>query len=541
MDLSTFTNSLLSLSIIFFKLKIYILIKFYQVLRSVVPLCLGQYSTKTTTADKIRLMDTLNSFITISRDHGFRISDIPELTWTDIPNLYLNELNEGEKIVKSKALIGLSIQVSSLSDTHRGNLYDRLCLEIDNGDQELKNSTHSTLLIYARRHPKEIQDILQDRLKIDINVPKQILENRLEALSSISKIPDLAPEILPSILKIAISEEPQSSAALSCLQTLLITENPEFDIHNYLENDCRAIGSLIESVDKDFERMRLVSNICCSIVRKLSPAAQEIVMEKHFSNLRSKIAEDIVLLEGIITPLASEIVKAISIEVLGQFFEIGLKSTEGETQASACRLVSILVNKIGEGEILGRHLNIFRETLSQVIEAESSFEEKKAAVVMHTWLTKSLVIRGSKESQDFLDYQMNMLKNEDIGEFAGEQFKSLVDRNERTLTEENSCTVKIFYKQRVFQNVIRWNGMFEEGARQNYLIALSHLVEESPVELLSVQLAKVCSIECIIWEFTGIGDINKFFLEFLILFQACIVEKLVLKFQGKSLRILNDN
>lgn len=44
-----------------------------QVLLEVVPLCLGQYSTKTSQSDKVTLMETLNNFIKISTDFGFTI------------------------------------------------------------------------------------------------------------------------------------------------------------------------------------------------------------------------------------------------------------------------------------------------------------------------------------------------------------------------------------------------------------------------------------------------------------------------------------
>ncbi|XP_015111644.1 MMS19 nucleotide excision repair protein homolog [Diachasma alloeum] len=464
-----------------------------HVLRAVIPLSLGQYSTKTRTADKISLMETLNSFIKISGAHGFKISDVPELSWTDIPNLYLNELHEGENALKARALVGLAAQVSSLSEPHRQGLYGRLCEEIDAGGEELEAACHLVLSVYGREHCGEVQGLLQERLKVDVDVPGKLLENRLKALSSVAKIPDLGAGILPCVLGVAVSGGfESSSAALRCLQGLLLDEKGEFDVHNYLEHDCGAVERLVESVgDGNVERMRLVANICCLIVRKLRPEAQRIVVERHFRGLRARIAEDIVLLEGILTPLAPEVVETIPIDVLEQFFEISLKSPDGESRSSACRLVSILVNKIGEGETLGRHLRVFREVLTQILEGENGGGGKRAAVVMLTWLTKSLILRGSRESQDFLDYQINVLKNEDVGEFAGEMFRVLIDRGERTLTEENRCAVKIFYKQRVFQSVIQQNGQFEGAARQNYLIALSHLVQEIPVELMSMHLMKI--------------------------------------------------
>lgn len=47
-----------------------------HVLRIIVPLCLAEYSTKTSVSDKTTLLETLNNFIKISSDHGFNISSM---------------------------------------------------------------------------------------------------------------------------------------------------------------------------------------------------------------------------------------------------------------------------------------------------------------------------------------------------------------------------------------------------------------------------------------------------------------------------------
>lgn len=80
---------------------------------------------------------------------------------------------------------------------------------------------------------------------------------------------------------------------------------------------------------------------------------------------------------------------------------------------------------------------------------------------------------------------------EDIGEYAGEKINVLIDKNETTLSIDNHCNVKIFYKQRIFQNFLQQYQQFEENSRQNYLIALVHLIEEVPMELLLMHLSKV--------------------------------------------------
>ena len=89
---------------------------------------------------------------------------------------------------------------------------------------------------------------------------------------------------------------------------------------------------------------------------------------------------------------------------------------------------------------------------------------------------------------------MNILRLEPIGSCIPEEFKSLVDKNEGTLTEENFCTIKIFYKQRIFQNLIQLNNDFNTKARQNYLRALAYVVEEVPIDLPIRHLERVSFI-----------------------------------------------
>lgn len=84
-----------------------------------------------------------------------------------------------------------------------------------------------------------------------------------------------------------------------------------------------------------------------------------------------------------------------------------------------------------------------------------------------------------------------MLRIDAIGSYVPEEFRTLVNKSENTLTEENFCTIKIFYKQRIFQHVIHLEKGFEGQPRQNYLVALAHLVEEVPIELPFMHLEGV--------------------------------------------------
>lgn len=78
-----------------------------------------------------------------------------------------------------------------------------------------------------------------------------------------------------------------------------------------------------------------------------------------------------------------------------------------------------------------------------------------------------------------------------MGQFVSEQYQILVSKYEDTLIVENFCNVKIFYKQRVFEYLLRQTISFTSSSRQNYLIALVHLLEQMPEELLFLHLTEV--------------------------------------------------
>jgi len=84
-----------------------------------------------------------------------------------------------------------------------------------------------------------------------------------------------------------------------------------------------------------------------------------------------------------------------------------------------------------------------------------------------------------------------LLTHDEIGQFIGERYQILVSKHEDILIMENFCEVKIFYKQRVFEYLLRQNGNFISTMRQNYLIALVHSLEQMPEELLFLHLVEV--------------------------------------------------
>ncbi|XP_015600942.1 MMS19 nucleotide excision repair protein homolog isoform X2 [Cephus cinctus] len=467
-----------------------------QVLRAIVPLCLGQYSSKTATSDKVALIETLNSFIAISESYNFTIGSLPELTWTDIPYLYLNELTTQDTELKKKILFGLTVQKRSLNELHRTSLYDRISSEIERMNNEIRGVCHTSLLSFGQLYPNEILSVINNKLSVDIDsVESAVITCRLEALTAVARVPELGPEVLAKIVAVATSNNSEKSlAALSCLRKLVSTRNNDFDIHSFLYKEYNAIDRLVTSETGDFnQRLNLISNICRFIVRQLDVEDQQAVVNRYTDILINKISENnVVLLEGLLTPLRRNVYIQNSDTLLENLCNLAICSTSVDARRVSCKLISVLINKMEDGEHLERILNCMRERITDVLESEDSdINTKRATVSLHTWLTKAVITKGSWSSQDYLNYQLNMLRNDRVGYDAALAFTSLADKSEDTLTEENFCNIKIFYKQRIFQNVIQLNSTFDSESRQNYLIAITHLLQEVPHELLFMHLTQL--------------------------------------------------
>ncbi|XP_023290256.1 MMS19 nucleotide excision repair protein homolog isoform X2 [Orussus abietinus] len=470
-----------------------------QVLRSIIPLCLGQYSTKTSFVDKTIIMETINNFIRISDAFGFSIKSVPELAWTDLPLLYLNELNTEAEELQSKVLQGLIAQKSYLNDVHRATLYEVICKKIDFTSNEVETVCCSCLLAFATLYPGEVLNVVTEKLSIDVDITVPILTRRLKALSIVAKVPEIGHEVLPKIVAATAARDVELGlTALSCLCRLVAEKNGgHFDINKYLHDNCNVIERLLLSESGDtYERLHLISKICRSIVRRLDIESQQAVLNKYGTLVNKRSLESsVILLEGIITPLRPNVIVPKIDELLNNLCNLAIESSDVDCKNTACKLISVLINKMAEDEHIEKLLNRLRERIMEILNnSDASIEVTKAAATLHVWLTKALIMKGSRISQDLLNYHISILKHSKVGLDAAKEFQILTNRQEDSLTEENFCTIRIFFKQRIFQNLVQARHLFTSDSRENYLIAVTHLLEEVPTELLFMYLNELVSL-----------------------------------------------
>lgn len=93
------------------------------------------------------------------------------------------------------------------------------------------------------------------------------------------------------------------------------------------------------------------------------------------------------------------------------------------------------------------------------------------------------------------------------------EFKTLMDKNEDTITKENGCKFMFLYKQRIFEDLLIEN-VFDGNERRNFLIALTTALEEVSVELLCIHIQTVSHYNLLI--------INKIIL-FNFIYSFCVI------------------
>lgn len=466
-----------------------------QGLKVIVPLCLGQYSTKTSMIDKIIFIETLNTFIKIAVDHGFNIKDIPELAWTDIPQLYLNELLTPNEELQSRILSGLTLQKTYLNEVHRSLLYDKIYTLIESNSNELRALCHTSLLNFATLYPCEVTALIKEKYQLNTGEETKVQIRKLEVLAAVAKTRNLGSDVLPQIVSQTNSDNFQiSCTALSCLHRLVATKRVDYDVQHYLYEKCNIIEKLsaLYVTHRD-QRLDLISNIFRLVVRNFTFEEQQRVANKYVPILSGHVSEiDSILIMNLLIPLRKDVDLAIDNNVLENLYNLAVNSVHSNVRLATCKFIAVILNKMNiTSEYFEHALLYFNDRVKDNLSSDSDIDVKRATACLKVWMTKAIITKGFRDVEMFLDELTNTLKHDQVGQYVGTEYKILTSKDESTLVSENFCNIAILYKQRVFEHLIKKKSEFENASKQNYLTALVELLEEVPVELLLMHLTKL--------------------------------------------------
>lgn len=465
-----------------------------QILQVVVPLCIGQYSTKNSLNDKIALIETLNNFMKICSNYDFCIQDVPELSWTNIPQTYLDGLTIESFELKSKIFFGLTIQKAHLNDVQRSTLYNAICNEIETGCDKIQIICHTTIIDFAALYLEEISMLVKEKLLSNSDeTDVELLKRRIKALSAIAKIRQLGCVILPKIVTM-LTDTVDTDICITILlniQKLVALKKSDYNIHQFLYKECHIIDKLISYETNVVDHKMLISNICQLIIRSLTIEEQRAIVAKYAAALDTKIPEtDVTIMMNLFISLRKDINLNLNNNTVENLYNLATSNCNLNIRQTSCKFLSVLLNKMKVSD-LDRIVSYLEDKINNNLNANNDIELKQHTVHFQIWMTKALVMRGYAKSQYFLENLTHLLTHDEIGQFIGERYQILVSKYEDILITENFCDVKIFYKQRVFEYLLRQNINLTSTTRQNYLIALVHLLEQMPEELLFLHLTEL--------------------------------------------------
>ncbi|XP_014487511.1 PREDICTED: MMS19 nucleotide excision repair protein homolog [Dinoponera quadriceps] len=464
-----------------------------QVLLAIVPLYIGQYSTNISWDDKTELIETLNGIMKICSDHGICIQDIPELRWTNISQIYLDSLTAENIKLKSKIFLGLAIQKSCLNKEQRFILYNAICDQIDTGCDEIQITCHTTILEFSVLYPQEIILLVKERFLFNADEAKvDLLKRRITTLLAIAKLRELGCTILPEIVTMLtnnINNDVYITVLLN-IQKLIASGKFDFNVHQFLHEKCHIIDKLVSYEANVIDHKMLICNVCQLIIRSLTVEEQHMIVMKYAKALNAKFPKtDVAMAMNLLIPLRKDVNLHISDDIIENLCDLAISNDSPQyTREITCKFLSVLLNRMKVGD-LDRIVSYLEGRISSNLKADIDVELKHT-VDLQIRMTKALIMRGCGKSQDLLENLTSLLTHGRVGRYVSQQYQILVS-NDDVLTEENSCDIKILYKQRVFEYLLRQNSNFVNSARQNYLIALVHSLEQMPRELKLLHLAEL--------------------------------------------------
>lgn len=333
--------------------------------------------------------------------------------------------------LQSKILFGLTIQKAYLNEVHRTLLYDKICNLIGTNCNEIKILCHSALLSFATLYSNEISTLIKEKFQLNtgkylilefsepdcfklfiiLNVSDEekieIRIRKLKVLATVAKIYKLGVEVLPQIvLQTNVANFDISFTALTCLHRLVATTAIDYNILQYLYDECHIIQKLAAlNINPMDERLDLVLNICRLIVRNLMIEEQQNLVNKYISVLSEQSSEfDAALVMNIFIPLYQDVDLAINVNLLQNVHNLALYSQHSNIRLIACKFIAVILNKFDDSNKYFQHaLSYFKEAINNNLNSDTNIEIMQASASLQIWLTKAIIIKGSRDVEIFLD------------------------------------------------------------------------------------------------------------------------------------------
>lgn len=230
-------------------------------------------------------------------------------------------------------------------------------------------------------------------------------KRRIRALTAIAKIRELGRAILPKIVAMLTNDVDTDVCvtALLNIQKLLAVKQPDFNVHQFLYEECRIIDKLISYETSVVDHKMLISNVCQLIIRNLTLEEQRTIVTRYAAALNAEIAEnDVAVIMNLLIPLRKAVKLDVSGSVIENLYDLAIGNLSPDIRRTTCKFLSTLSNKMELAD-LDRFVSCLEDKIDSNLKADTDLELKQRTVDLQIWLTKALVMRGCEKSQHFLE------------------------------------------------------------------------------------------------------------------------------------------
>ncbi|XP_065211262.1 MMS19 nucleotide excision repair protein [Planococcus citri] len=499
----------------------------------------------------IMQLTSLKSILSSCITFNIRCNEIPELSevWNEVPKLFLKQCESDNVEVKAIAIQATTAILRLFNDDERKFFYDILCKSILlEEDASLSHKCIMCLKEIAQVNPQEAHGVLVNQLNSlnDQQNEKQkrifncycilgtvpgflsYLDNAIKTHINNRSI-DNATFLIES-LKNAVYMERQNVSFLTALhREINVTEY----LLNWWHEGCNAIED--DSVSLfDNEQIALNLQFIISIIlRQLNQESQKQIAEQYiqltldyskkfmssFAYLNTNNDLDtpkvhcslsIITFESIVNGLLPTVLENSFKDGLSQLIKylvtLSIYCSRPLCCLVACRSIATVFNKMAQNGNLEAQINYVFDTLREIF-SQKSVTLKNNAVNLLIYVTKALLLRGFGDIQKWFDKLIELIVDEEIGKNIAQGFQLISSEDEYFLNNSCHCTVKLFYRQRIFSYVIPkladLHGKSDASVKRRYAIASLYLLEGVPQPIIEKYFKQIIPL---LVEFLELND-----------------------------------
>uniref|UniRef100_A0A1B6CXX0 MMS19 nucleotide excision repair protein n=4 Tax=Clastoptera arizonana TaxID=38151 RepID=A0A1B6CXX0_9HEMI len=480
--------------------------------------------------DQVVLLNSISSFVDVCLAQSIFLCegylDKQLESWPVLLLQLVNNINPEVRTVVFKEMASL---VPYLPSSLRHQLYPMIISSVESENSiSVRNSCMKCLKILTLKYPAEVEEKVVKTFKTDNILSTKtddiiIQEHKFEGMCFIAVNEDFSKKFKSQLLSIVNLRSTLTLSCLRCLRKLL--EDPDSHLDEYLlkfisvntwlisalvslwiesakEPDTNAIFTdtenlieitkIIDFCVQQFCSMDvLFNNIKESHLKIINYLFDESEEHSRYFMVSSKCHQTqvVLLLESLVGSLRAEVQPISLLRLETILLPLAIHSTHQITHISTVRLIATVINKIEENGISAALNVIFKNIESSLI--SKCEEEKERALMLITYITKSLALRGHPDMDTWLERQIQMLGDNSLGALAAEGFQILMEEPKLYLSSKSNCTVMSFYRQRIFQKIpliVENYHKSSPSTKINYLNTVMHLIQNVPTVVLVFRL-----------------------------------------------------